>query len=439
VVAEEVRAVGPVPELEAAFLSLVLDPATKQDPYPLYARLHREAPLYRSANGGLVLAAYDLCHSLLRDDAWGKEAGDEVGSSPLRAAGLREEPNALPGRLAFLSQLGLTEQELRRAKERFERRTTLLFLDPPDHTRLRRLVSKAFTPKRVEAMRDHVAKLLDELMDPLEGEVDLMEAVAWRLPSLVICELLGVPPADREWLRPLVRSGARLLEPVFTREDFLEALSAQQEVEAYFRDLAEEKRRRPDQGLVSALVEVRDGSDALTEDELISTCGLIFGAGFETTTNLIGNGTLALLRNPDQFEKLRNDPSLTPLAVEELLRYDSPVQIDGRVALRDTEFCGEPVTKGTFAITLLGAANRDPRRFSDPERLLIDRQEGSHLAFATGIHYCLGAALARLEGQVYFEHLATKVRSIELLEQPRYRDSITLRGLERLRVRLARS
>ena len=335
-------------------------------------------------------------------------------------------------------RLGLdAEQSKAQAEARRENRS-LLWLDPPDHTRLRGLVAKAFTPKRVEALRPAVERLADDLLDGLGGEVELMEALANPLPVTVIGELLGVPPADRPRFLPLSRAGTLAFEPSAGPEEIAAANRAGEEMQAYFRDLFARRRDDPGDDLLTELMAVEERGDVLSEQELVSTAILLFGAGFETTANLIGNGLLALLRHPDQLARLRDDPSLVRPAVDELLRFDGPVQVDARTAFTDLDLDGAVVPAGEVVVALLGSANRDEARFTEPDHLDVGRDEGPSLAFGAGIHHCLGAALARMEGQVVFAGLLRRFECMELLdESPPWRDTITMHGLEALPLRLA--
>jgi cytochrome P450 len=298
-------------------------------------------------------------------------------------------------------------------------------------------VAKAFTPKRVEALRPAVEQLANDLLDGLGGEVDLMEGLANPLPVAVIGELLGVPVADRPAFLPLSRAGTLAFEPGAGPDEIAAANRAGEEMEAYFRDLFARKREDPGDDLLTELMAVEERGDVLTEQELISTAIVLFGAGFETTANLIGNGLLALLRHPEQLARLRQDPALVRPAVDELLRYDGPVQVDARTASADLELDGAVVPAGSVVVALLGSANRDERRFADPDRLDVGRDDGPSLAFGAGIHHCLGAALARMEGQVVLSGLLRRFDEIELLDDaPPWRDTITMRGLEALPLRL---
>lgn len=406
---------------DALLLELVATPEGRADPYPRYARLRAETPVHRSGFGFWALTRYDDCQQLLRHPGVGKDFSGAANS------------------------LGLTDAE-REQQDRFRNdRSNMLTTDPPDHTRLRGLVTRAFTPRTVERLRPRIVALVDGLLDGFgqgdgqgDGEVDVMDALAFRLPVTVIGEMLGVPPEDRPRLRPLVRAVTAVLELAVTPDAMAAAVDADNELEEYFAGLVAERRARPQDDLLTQLIEAEDKGDQLTAHELISTSILLFAAGFETTTHLIGNGVLALLDNPDQLARLRADRSLVRLAVEELLRYDSPVQIAVRTAYEDLDIGGHTIDKGSIVLALLGAANRDPSRFTDPEHLDVGRDEGAPISFGGGIHFCLGAALARLEGQIVLDRLLDRFGTWELVGgRPTVRDSLTLRGLVDLRVRFA--
>lgn len=402
-------------EPDSLLLELVATPEGRADPYPRYATLRRQAPVHHSAFGFWALSRYDDCQQLLRHPGVGK---DFTGAA---------------------NSLGLTGEQ-RAAQDRFRNdRSNMLTTDPPDHTRLRRLVTRAFTPRTVETLRSRVVALVDELLDDFgAGEVDVMDALAFPLPVTVIGEMLGVPAEDRPGLRPLVRAVTAVLELAVTPDALAEATTADMRLEEYFADLVAERRGRPRDDLLTQLIEAEDKGDQLSEHELISTAILLFAAGFETTTHLIGNGLLALLAHPDQLARLRSDRSLVRAAVEELLRYDSPVQIAVRTAYEDLTIGGHRIESGSFVLALLGAANRDPAHFSDPERLDVGRDEGAPMSFGGGIHFCLGAALARLEAQIVLDRLLDRFATMELVGgPPAHRDSLTLRGLVDLRIRFA--
>jgi cytochrome P450 len=387
------------------------DPVFRTDPYPVYARLREENPVHPSALGGLVVTRHADCLHVLRHPA---ASSDERNSDLFRA----------------MQEAGEVDEELVDARP-------FLFLDPPDHTRLRRLVTKAFTPRTIERLRPRVEELVDDLLDARAGtgSIELVEDFAYLVPVQIISELLGVPPEDHERFKGWSRDLARGLDPDFIlppevvekRKEAIDAFSA------YFLELIAERRRAPQDDLLSALVAAEDAGDRLTERELLSTCTLLLVAGHETTVNLIANGTLALLRHPDELRRLRDDPSMARTAVEEVLRFDPPVQLTARVALEDMEIGGQTLAKGTSAILLLGSANRDEAAFAEPDQLDVGRTDNHHLAFGFGTHFCLGAPLARLEGEVALTTLVRRFPDLALAtDAPRYKENLVLRGLEEL-------
>ena len=383
-----------------------------QDPYPVYAALRTRDPVHRSRliNGWMFSRHADV-DAILRDHRhFGNDPRDGTLSPRQRAM--------LPPADEF----------------------TMLFLDPPDHTRLRALVNKAFTPKTVNALEPHIRSILATLLDDIEdpGAFDLMQAVAQPLPVIVIAEMLGVPPEDRPQFKVWSAQRARLLEPTIGRREREAGAAASRAFDAYFRSIVEARRAEPRDDILSALVQAEDEGERLTERETLNMLRLLLIAGNETTANLIGNGILALLRNPEQLRRLRDDPGLIPAAVEELMRFDSPVQTDFRRALADCEVNGFPVRKRDNIVVLLGAANRDPDMFENPDRLDVGRDQRSHLSFGRGIHHCLGAPLARLEGRIVLEMLLERFSEIGLLtDRPRFHRTIVLRGLESLPLRCA--
>ena len=387
---------------------------TAQDPYPVYAALRERDPVHRSGlmNSWLFTRHADI-DTILRDHR-------RFGNDPRKGKLSRRQRANLP------------------ADEEF----TMLFLDPPDHKRLRALVNKAFTPKAVNALEPHIRKLLGALLDEIDDPAgfDLMQAVAQPLPVIVIAEMLGVPPEDRAQFKVWSDQRARTLEPVIDARERAASEAAAIALDAYFRPIIQERREAPQDDIVSALAQAEEEGDRLTEREMLNMLRLLLIAGNETTTNLIGNGVLALLRHPDQLQRLREDPSLIPSAVDELLRFDSPVQTDFRRALEDCEVNGFPLKKRDNIVVLLGAANRDPDVFEDPDRLDVGRGDRSHLSFGRGIHHCIGAPLARLEGRIVLEMLLERFSQISLRgEHPRFRNSIVLRGLESLPVRCVKA
>ena len=317
---------------------------------------------------------------------------------------------------------------------------TMLVLDPPDHTRLRGLVTKAFTARRVEAMRPQIAAVVDALIDRVyaQGGMDVIKDFAHRLPIIVICDMLGIPEEDREQFFNSSKVNGRLVDPVpLSPEEIVTANANTVETNAYFDSLFELRRRDPKDDLTTLLVQAEEAGDRLTQEELRANVGLLFAAGHETTANLIGNGLLALHRNPDQWQALRDEPALIPGAMEELLRYDSSVQMTGRSVLEDVELSGVALPKGAQIVCFLGAANRDPAVFADPDRLDVRRTKITPLSFGGGIHFCLGAQLTRIEAQEAFAGLLRRVPDMVLPEKdtPSWRRSFTLRGLTKLPVR----
>ena len=402
-------------EPDALLLELIATPEGRADPYPRYAALRERAPVHRSAFGIWTLTDYEDCQLLLRHPGVGKDFSSAMNS------------------------LGLSDAD-REAQDRFRNdRSNMLVTDPPDHTRLRGLVTRAFTPRTVEKLRPRIVTLVDELLDTFDpGEVEVMDALAFPLPVTVIGDMLGVPVEDRPLLRPLVRSVTAILELAVSPEALAEAADADAKLSAYFADLVADRRAHPRDDLLTRLIEAEDKGDQLSEHELISTVILLFAAGFETTTHLIGNGLLALLRNPGELARLRADRSLIRSGVEELLRYDSPVQIAARTTYEELSVGGQTIPSGNLVLAMLGAANRDPARFRHPERLDVGRDEGAPMSFGGGIHFCLGAALARLEGQIVLDRLLDRFATMELVGgPPTVRDSLTLRGLTDLRVHFA--
>jgi pimeloyl-[acyl-carrier protein] synthase len=315
--------------------------------------------------------------------------------------------------------------------------SALLMIDPPAHTRLRRLVNKAFTPRVVEGLRGRIQALVDELLDAVAAchSMELIHDLAYPLPVTVIAELLGIPVADRARLKDWSDTLAVLLDPLQAADGLAPTERAYAEIAAYMRPIFADRRRAPRDDLISALVAVEEEGQTLSETELLSLTMLILGAGHETTTNLIANAVLALLRNPGERRRLQDDPTLIGSAVEEFLRYDSPVQTTDRVATVDCEVAGHPVRKGMIVVLLLGAANRDPARFADPDRLDLGRPDNHHLSFGHGAHFCLGAALARVEAQIAIATLLRRFPNLDGERAPTdWKRSIVLRGPTSLRL-----
>ncbi len=390
------------------------DPAFRADPYPFYDRLRSEAPAFDTGFGLVVLTRYaDVGHALRSND-FSRDL--EANATP------REDP---------ISQ--------RRRQRASQGSKSILNLDPPDHTRLRRLVSKAFTPTAIEALRARIETQVDEVLDRAaeRGSMELVDELAFPVPFQVISDLLDIPSdrADemREWGQLLTAA----LEPTTTLETFDAAEEALGKMGPYLVDVVESRRRNLGSDVLSGLIVAEEEGDRLTTEELLSFVVLLYVAGHETTVNLIGNGMLALLRNPDQLDRWRHDPSLDSNAIDELLRFDGPVQHTARVAMVPMSF-GEGAQRvdlepGTTVLTVLGAANHDPAVFDDPHALRLDRSNANrHLAFAAGVHYCLGASLARLEATVAISRLIRRFDHIELVAEPTFRDRLTIRGVDHM-------
>lgn len=394
------------------FFEFVAMPERRHDPYPFYDRLRSLAPVHKVLDI-YVLSAYEHVSEVLRDPRFSNDERHSV---------LNQTPSAEFERSAF-------------GRMYF---SMLLFRDEPDHKRLRDLVQKAFTRRVVEDLRPRVQSLVDELVSTLidREQADLMAELAYPLPVIVICELLGVPPEDRHIFHDYARDFASRFEiqPLRTPESEIRGDKATEYFMGYFNNLIEKKRREPGNDVLSSLIAVEDEGDRLTHDELLGTCLLVLFAGHETTANLIGNGVLALLRSRDQWDRLVADPTLARSAVEELLRYDTPVQIILRVALEGVTLGDQTVPAHAPLGLLLGAANRDPSRFPDPGGLDITRSGEPLVAFGSGIHFCLGAPLARLEAQIAFGTLARRAPELRLDGEPAWRSSFVIRGLEALPV-----
>jgi pimeloyl-[acyl-carrier protein] synthase len=314
----------------------------------------------------------------------------------------------------------------------------MLFMDAPAHTRLRGLASTAFTPARVEVLRSHIQEIVDVLLQPLlpTGRMDVIADLAAPLPAIVTAEMLGVSTSDCDELKGWSADFAEVLGNFQHNPDHASrTLKCVEEMSAYFREAISRDRTQPREGLIHSLLTAEVDGDRLTEEEVIANCIVTMVGGQETTTNLIGNGVLSLLRNPDQFQRLRDDLTLIPSAVEELLRYESPSQHTARIAPQDTELGGKQIRKGQAVIAVMGAGNRDPERFPDPDRLDLARPDNRHLAFGWASHFCFGAALARIEGQICFEAIARRLPDLALEPGPLvWRDNLGLRGLTSLRV-----
>jgi len=375
----------------------------REDPYPLYRYLLAAAPVqWNDVLGAWTLARFEDVVTSLTDARFSADRTE------------RDQPDALEG---------------------YELAKSMLVSDPPDHTRMRALVQKAFTPRMIEQLRPRIIAIVRELLDRIAsrgGEFDLIADLAYPLPVVVIAELLGVPPEDRQIFEEWSALLAASLDPLVSADLMWRVTQARDGLHTYLRGIIAERRREPRADLISALVAVEERGDVLSEPELVVMCTLLLIAGHETTVNLIGNGVLALLKHPDQLGLLRGSPQLIGTAVEELLRFDSPVQMTGRVVMAPLELGGKEIPAGNFVLPLLGAANRDPAQFPEPEKLDLARSPNAHVAFGRGIHFCLGAPLARAEGQIAIGALVQRFRTLQLAGEPVRRDQITLRGLKSL-------
>lgn len=398
--------------LDDLVYGIIFDDVAHQDLLPAYREMHELGPVWSSRYGMTVTVEYASGLEVLRNPRWGRAEAD----MPRRTFGGTSVSSGS---------------------------STMLLLNPPDHTRIRSLVSRAFTPRRVEELRPRLEKLVEPMIDALAegGGGDVMTHLAVPFPVAVISELLGVPQEETMRFTGLVRDTTSLIDAAADDEARARGMAAGGELAAYFVELAGEKRAHPDDGLFTALINVEAEGDRLSEEELILNTILLYAAGFETTSNLIGNGLYALLRNPGQLQRLRDEPALMESAIWEMLRFDSPVQLNGRNALVDDEFRGEPRTRGAAVVVLQGGANHDPRVYERPERFDVARFAGDDaptpLSFGWGAHHCLGAHLARAEGEIVFGALLDRFESIELAgDTPHYRPSFTLRGLDALPVRV---
>jgi cytochrome P450 len=391
----------------------LLDPDVLANPYPLYQRLRTESPVHWDPYlHAWVVTRYDDVIAVLHRFSANRTPTPEQ----LTAMGLAE--------LTPLSQL-MTKQ--------------MLFMDAPTHTRLRSLASFAFAPARVEALRAHIREILDNLLEPLlsAGRMDVINDLAAPLPAIVTAEMLGVPISDCDQLKAWSADFAEVLGNFQHNPDRASrTVKCVEEMTAYFRAAIQHQKQHPREGLISSFINADIDGDRLTEEEIIANCIVTMVGGQETTTNLIGNGILSLLRYPDQMQRLRNDLSLIPSAVEELLRYESPSQHTARICPEDTELGGKSIRKGQAVIAVMGAGNRDPERFAEPDRLDIARADNRHLAFGWASHFCFGAALARIEGQLTFEAIARRTANLafDADRQIVWRENLGLRGLTALHI-----
>ena len=393
------------------------DPAFIADPYPVYRRLRDDHPiLWNPETRQWLISRHADVNRLLRDRRLGRTYLHQATHGEMG----RPEPTDWHAPFHELNDAGMLDME------------------PPDHTRLRRLVLRAFTPRTVEAMRGRVQAIVDRLIDDFAGagEVDLIADFVEPLPVTVIAELLGIPKADRHLLRPWSADICLMYELNPPDGSARKAVRASLEFGAYLRDLLGDRRARPGDDLVSALAAVVDDGDTLTETELIGTCVLLLNAGHEASVNGAGNGWWTLFRHPEALVRLRAEPALMATAIEELLRFDTPLSLFERWVLEPIEVEGVSLPRGAEVALLFGSANRDPAAFDRADELDLVRDPNPYLSFGAGIHYCLGAPLAKLELGIAFGTLLRRVPRLELVETPRWKPTFVLRGLEGLRVRV---
>ena len=369
--------------------------AVQQNPYPLYDRLRRKDPVHWSEmTRGWMVSRYADADRVLRDHRTFGNAGREYGYTPY---------------------------------------VSLLDMDPPDHTRLRALVSQAFTPRVVARLAPQIRRTCHDLLGRVDpARFDLIRELAFPLPVIVIADLLGVPAHHQDQFEAWSREAARSVEPALSGAQVARVRVAFDQLRTYLGDLINHYRRHPRDNLLSALVKAEADGDRLSAEDVLMTALLLLIAGHETTRNLLGNGVLALLRYPMQLHRLRQDPGLRESAVHEMLRYDAPVQLDGRIARRNTTVDDQPIAEGQRVVVLIGAANRDPEAFDRPNVFDIGRADRRHLAFGRGIHYCLGSPLALLEGRLAVTALLDRFPTLRLLEEPTYLDTVVLRGVRSL-------
>jgi cytochrome P450 len=393
------------------------EPGFFDDPYRQYQALREHDPVHHSPLEVWVLFRYDDIVDILRDSSLSVQVD-----------------NATPtARMQMFAEQAPAEAQERGAH-------SILNVDPPDHTRLRRLVSKAFTPKMVHELRPRIQALVDDALDAMatEGQADVIGDLAFPLPFTVISEMLGMPDGNRDEVRGWSHTLTKTLDPILSPEEVQASLTAADNMLAHVQDVLAWKRDHPADDLLTGLLAAEDEGDRLSEEELVDQVLLLYVAGHETTVNLIGNATLALLGHPDQLARLRSDPDLDGGAVEELLRYDSPVQFSRRITTADLEVDGKTVPAGTFMLTCLGSANHDEDRWGrTADQLDITRPDaGQHMSFGNGIHHCLGSSLARTEAQVAIGALVRRFPDLALAGEPERNGRVVLRGLEALPVTL---
>ena len=383
-----------------------LAPSFVADPYPVYRALRDADPYHLSeATGEFVISRYEDVDQILRD--W-RRFSNERGSDRIQTP---------------------------------ETDTSILQRDPADHTRLRALVSRAFTPRRIASMEHHIRETAHALLDEVAGrdEFDLMSNLAALLPTVVIAEMIGIPTSDREQFKAWSDAFIRISDRTSAPDEVERGLTAAKALYEYFAGQVERRRHAPADDLISQLITAREEQDQLSEHEMILTLTLLLLAGNETTTNLLSNGLKALLEHPEQLQTLRDHPEMIDKAIEELLRYDSPVQLDPRLTTKEVVLGGKSLVPGQPVTLVIGGANRDPERFSAPETLDITREDAGNISFGRGIHFCLGAPLARLEGKIAFECMFERFDDIQFgSRKPEYRPNLALRGLKHFDIAVRR-
>jgi cytochrome P450 len=400
------------PELS---LTRLLDPEVLANPYPLYARLREEAPVYFDPflHTWVVTRYADVLKVLLTFSADRTPSPEQLSAMGMSAIG--------PIAQVMVKQM--------------------LFLDPPAHTRLRSLAATVFSPRRVKVLEQHIRTIANDLIDKVldKGRMDVMSDIAEPLPAIVTAELLGVPVEDHDQLKDWSKDFAEMLGNYQHNPNRIPGvLKSTEEMTKYFRARIADQKDNPQEGLIQSLLSAEIDGDRLTQEEVIANTIVTMVGGQETTTNLIGNGLLTLLRNPQETERLKSDYSLIPSAVEELLRFESPSQQTGRIAREDVVIGGQEIKKGQAIIAVMASGNRDAERFPDPDRLDIGRTDNRHLAFGWAAHFCFGAPLARMEGQIMHETMLRRLPQLELeSEDLTWRDNLGLRGLNSLPVKFA--
>ncbi len=382
------------------------------DPYPSYDELRSNAPIFWSEKGKYwIVTSYDIANQITKDLRFGKRLERWNHLNPLA--------KVLPGPAKLIRS----------------RKNWMLNANPPEHTHLRSLVNKAFTPKMIEQMRAHIQQIADRLIDGVlpAGKMEFIGQFAFPIPITVIAEMLGIPSADHSKFRELSNTLTQTLEPGYSMEVLNQAVKAHDELTSYLEPVVDERRKSPGTDLISALLLAEENGETLSAEDIIGNVILMLVAGHETTVNLIGNGMLALLKHSDQMELLKGKPELIESAVEECLRYDSPVQTVKRIVEDNMEYHGQKMKKGDMVILFLGACNRDPDAFSDANRFDITRTPNKHLSFSAGIHHCLGAFLARVEGQIALSTILKRIPDIRMAEQKlEYKHPYNLRGVKEL-------